>query len=88
MKRPEDLIVGRIYFSLLYEDEEFRYPRIHSYEYRGLDEKREGRYRFRCVDSSNDFVSMKEEDLEMIEDTGELVDALSEWARQNPDLAS
>lgn len=88
MKRPEELIVGRIYFSFMYEDEYLRYPIIHSYEYCGIDAKREDCYRFKCISYSNDFLLMKETDLEMLEDAGELVASLKVWVQKNPDLAS
>ena len=87
MKRPEELIVGRIYFEVFYEDEDLRYPMVHSYEYSGVSEYRPGSYEFRIL-GSNDLILKKEDELESIEDVDELVVLLKQWARQNPDLAS
>lgn len=87
MKQPEELIVGRIYFDIAYEDDDLRYPIVHSYEYCGLSEKRNGFHQFRCL-GSDDSLWVKYEDLEFIADVGEIVASLKEWAQRNPNLAS
>ncbi|QNT25385.1 hypothetical protein C2I38_25345 [Ralstonia solanacearum] len=87
MKQPEDLIVGRIYFDIYFEDPDLRYPMIHSYEYSGVSDYRAGSYEFRIL-GSDEILLIKEEELEDIVDVEGLAVQLKEWARQNPDLSS
>lgn len=87
MKEPEDLVVGRIYFEIYYEDRDLRYPMIHSYEYCGLSADSPESYEFRIL-GSDGILLMEERGLESIADADGLAVLLKEWARRNPDLAS
>lgn len=83
MAQPHELIVGRIYFQIYYEDEYLRHPFVHTYEYCGPTEQ--GDYEFRHI-GTGDFYLLEEGDLESVERLEEFVTSLKEWGRQNPDL--
>lgn len=83
MVEPDELIVGRVYFDIYYEDENLRYPFIHSYEYCGRSER--GDYEFRQI-GTGDYCRFGEESVKSMERVDELWASLSKWGRENPDL--
>ena len=87
MTRPENLIVGRVYFEILYEDENLRYPMIHAYEYKGTSNFGAEQHEFRII-GTNDLLTKSEEELESIENSSELFASLNEWITRNPNLTS
>ena len=87
MKPQSTLEIGRIYFGLAYEDDDLKYPIVHSYEYLGLSEKHPDTHKFRNL-GSNDHDLVKDEELEFILDTEDVAKMLQEWARKNPKLSS
>lgn len=83
MAQIHELLVGRIYFQIYYEDEDLRYPFVHSYEYCGRTER--GKFEFRHV-GTGDYYMLDEASLESVEGMDQFVTSLKEWAQQNPDL--
>ena len=86
MVQPSRLAIGRVYFSLAYEDDDLIRPIVHSYEYLGvgIDESSrtpEGNlYVFRFI-GSDDRLDLKEHQLNhVILDVPGLAEKLKQWA--------
>lgn len=88
MNRQSALEVGKIYFGVVYEDDELTYPIINSYEYLGLSNRRPGAHNFRCLGSKDSYVVGEDEVGDFILTTEGVATTLQEWAERNPMLAS
>lgn len=80
------LVVGHIYFEMVFEDDEMEYPIIHSYEYRGLSTHAEDKHEFRCV-GSNDLYLLAVDDLDFITYADGIASRILQWANKHPKLA-
>ncbi len=84
--KPSQLKIGRVYFGLAYEDDDFTRPIVNSYEYLGVDidealKTPEGKqYFFRFI-GSDERLQLKEHQLpHLILDVLGLAEELKRWA--------
>ncbi len=82
----EKMNIGQIYFGLAYEDDDQKYPIVHSYEYLGLSRERSDVHSFRFL-GTGDFLELTDEQLDLISGVDGLKEVLEVWARKNPVLA-
>jgi hypothetical protein len=80
------LDIGRIYFGLAYEDDDLKYPIVHSYEYLGLSGGSSDVHSFRFL-GTGDLLELTDGQLDLIFGVDGLKEALKAWARENPALA-
>lgn len=86
MEPQQVLEIGRIYFGVAYEDDQRRYPIIHSYEYQGVSNDDPGIHVFRFL-GTGDSLELTESNLDLIVSVGKLELMLHEWASDHPALS-
>lgn len=82
--RSAELKVGSIYFGVAYEDDEFRRPILHTYEYLGgAGHAKEAAFLFRFV-GSDDEMQLAERQLDLILDASGLIELLARFRDGKP----
>jgi hypothetical protein len=82
--RSADLTTGSIYFGVTYEDDAFKRPIVHTYEYLGeTSGAKEAPYLFRFV-GSDDEMQLGERQLDLILDAAGLIELLSRFRDGKP----